>query len=148
MYVQKERRRKDKTIATGLEPAIPRSEVWCLIHQATRPIQWLKKISSESLKYTRKALIKSYGWFSIVPVIKHISLDSFFSLQIKCMCANSGRATMFQIKKQKFQDFFFQNCCLTLLFEKVLKNHEQKMSADQKISFTKVVGTFHILGGE
>ena len=54
------------------------------------------------------------------------------------MCANSGRSN----KETKIPGFFFQNCCLTLLFEKVLKNHEQKMSPDRKISFTKVVGHF------
>ena len=32
---KRQKEQKESTV-TGLEPAIPRSEVWCLIHQATR----------------------------------------------------------------------------------------------------------------
>ena len=99
------------------------------------------------MKYTRKALIKSYGWFSIVPVIKHISLDSFFSLQIKCMCANSGRATMFQIKKQKFQEFF-SKLLSDPPFWKSVKKSRTKNVAGSKNFFYQSSRAFHILGGE
>ena len=63
------------------------------------------------------------------------------------MCANSGRATMFQIKKQKFQDFF-SKLLSDPPFWKSVKKSRTKNVAGSKNFFYQSSRAFHILGGE
>ena len=63
------------------------------------------------------------------------------------MCANSGRATMFQIKKQKFQEFF-SKLLSDPPFWKSVKKSRTKNVAGSKNFFYQSSRAFHILGGE